>query len=359
MPGKRQHYVPRFLLRRFAIDPADKKSYLYRLEKSTGRPLRVNPVNEVVIGRYYRIVLDDGTVIDAADEALDRIEAMAADVVPKVADAGYVVSSEHVYILMLFIASLKNRTPQMRESLRETDEQAAELAMEQTLADRERYHERFGTERPVEEIEAERLKLLAELSEGRIGIESSPDREVALMFMALEEVTNTLYKDLSIRCIRAPTTSKAAFVLSDHPVAHYEPNPKTPESGAGFISSPNSQTWVPLDPQFGLLLSPQNPQTWSNEEATDAEVDELNLRTYAWARNAIYGPSQEAVTRVRRFAKNNRALLGEFQYRPPRLWLSRSSDEGGSGVHEFTRRAKGQAVKRKFYVAEGTDRAYR
>jgi len=35
----------------------------------------------VVIGRYYRIVLDDGTVIDAADEALDRIEAMAAEAV--------------------------------------------------------------------------------------------------------------------------------------------------------------------------------------------------------------------------------------------------------------------------------------
>ncbi len=142
MPGKRQHYVPRFLLRRFAIDPADKKSYIYRLEKSTGRPLRVNPLNEAVIGRYYRIVLDDGTVIDAADEALDRIEAMAAEVVPKVADPGYVVSGEHAYILMLFIASLKNRTPQMRESLRETDEQAAELAMEQMLSDRERYHQR-------------------------------------------------------------------------------------------------------------------------------------------------------------------------------------------------------------------------
>lgn len=358
MPGKRQHYVPRFLLRRFAIDPADKKSYLYRLEKSTGRPLRVNPLNEVVIGRYYRIVLDDGTVIDAADEALDRIEAMAAEVVPKVADPGYVVSGEHAYILMLFIASLKNRTPQMRQSLRETDEQAAELAMEQTLADRERYHERFGTERPFDEVEAERLKLLAELREGRIGMESSPDREVALMFMALEEVTNTLYKDLSIRCIRVPSTSKAAFVLSDHPVAHYEPTPKTPESGAGFISSPNSQTWVPLDPQFGLLLSPQNPRAWTNEDATDAEVDELNLLTYAWARDAIYGPSQEAVTRVRRFAKDNRALLGELKYRPPRLWLSRSSDDVGSGVHEFTSRHKGQTVKRKLYVAKGAQRTW-
>lgn len=358
MPGKRQHYVPRFLLRRFAIDPTAKKSYIYKLEKSTGRPLRVNPLNEVVIGRYYRIVLDDGTVIDAADEALDRIEAMAAEVVPEVADPGYVVSGEHVLILMLFIASLKNRTPQTREALRETDEQAADLALEQMLSDRNRYHERFGTERPVDEVEAERLKLLDALRAGRIGMMSSPEREVTLVFMALEEVTNMLFNDMSIQCIRVLPTSKTTFVLSDHPVAHYEPTPKTPESGAGFMSSPNSQTWVPLDPRFGLLLTPQNPQSWVNREATDGEVDELNLLTYAWARDATYGPSQEAVTRVRRFAKANRALLGEFKYRPPRLWVSRSSDNLGTGVHEFTSRQKGQAVKRKLYVADGAERAW-
>lgn len=33
MPGKRQHYVPRFLLRRFSIDPANKKSHIFKLEK--------------------------------------------------------------------------------------------------------------------------------------------------------------------------------------------------------------------------------------------------------------------------------------------------------------------------------------
>jgi len=44
-------------------------------------PLSGARYRSVVIGRYYRIVLDDGTVIDAADEALDRIEAMAAEAV--------------------------------------------------------------------------------------------------------------------------------------------------------------------------------------------------------------------------------------------------------------------------------------
>lgn len=85
MPAKRQHYVPRLLLRRFAIDPGDKKSHLYKLDKRTGRPERVNPINEAVIGHYYRIVMPDGTVLNEADEALDRIETMAAEVIPRLA----------------------------------------------------------------------------------------------------------------------------------------------------------------------------------------------------------------------------------------------------------------------------------
>jgi hypothetical protein len=174
---------------------------------------------------------------------------------------------------------------------------------------------------------------------------------VALMFMGLNETTDTLFQQLGIQCIRIPASSKATFVLSDHPVAHYEPTPKTPESGAGFVSSPNSTTWVPLDPRFGLLLGPQEPGKWEDIEASDDDVDELNLLTYAWARDAIYGQSQEAVTRVRRVAKQNPTLLGEFRYRPPRVWVSRGGDES-PGPYEFTSRHKGQTVTRTLYVTE-------
>jgi hypothetical protein len=169
--------------------------------------------------------------------------------------------------------------------------------------------------------------------------------------MGLEDVTRTLFSQLGIQCIRVPETSRCSFVLSDHPVAHYEPTPKTPESGAGFISSPNSQTWVPLDPRFGLLLSPQAPCQWDDVNATDNDIDELNLLTYAWAADTIYGSSQAAVTRVRRFAAQNPRLLGEFHYRPPRIWISRGSENAG-GVHEFVSRRKGETVKRKMYVTD-------
>ena len=64
MPGKRQHYVPKFMLRRFGVDSDDKRTLIWRLDKKTGRPERVNPINEAVIGRYYRITQNDGTIDD-------------------------------------------------------------------------------------------------------------------------------------------------------------------------------------------------------------------------------------------------------------------------------------------------------
>jgi hypothetical protein len=353
MPGKRQHYVPRFLLRRFAVAPEDKRSLIWKLEKASGRPLRVNPANEAVVGHYYRMVLEDGEVVDEADTVLDRVEDMAVNVIRRLAEASYTVSGDDVQVLMLFIATLKARTPQTRETLREMDERAAELTLEMQFSDRDHYHKTVRArqpERSEEDIEAERVQSLEDLRAGRIGIASTPEREVALMFAGLEETTKTLFEQLAIRRVSVPEGAGVVFVLSDHPVAHYDPEPKTPEAGAGFISSPGSQTWVALDPSFGLLLSAESPGTWEDVTAGRDEVDELNLLTYAWAREAIYGPTQQAVTRVRQVAKQKPRLLGEFRYRPGRVWIARG--DGSAGPHEFRSRFRGETVTRELHVAE-------
>ena len=107
---------------------------------------------------------------------------------------------------------------------------------------------------------------------------------------------------------------------------------------------------MPLDPKFGLLLVQTNAGYWANSAATDAEIDELNVQTYAWAREAIYGHSQDVVTHVRRVAKQNPALMRDVRYRPPRVWITRGADK--AGVHEFTSRFRGDTVRRKFYITQ-------
>jgi hypothetical protein len=143
MTGKRQHYIPRFLQRRFAIDPADKRSLIHWLDLSSGRPERANIANAAVRSRYYRIVRDDGTVDDSADEILDRIESEAAPAIARLADARVKPDRRLLEALALFIVTLKQRTPEGRQQLREADRQMAELWLEMQLSDRDGYVERM------------------------------------------------------------------------------------------------------------------------------------------------------------------------------------------------------------------------
>jgi hypothetical protein len=73
------------------------------------------------------------------------------------------------------------------------------------------------------------------------------------------------------------------------------------------------------------------------------------MLTYGWAHDAIYGPSQHAVTQVRATAKRKPATLAKFQRRPARVWIGRSKDDR-SGSVAFTSKSKHGTVTRAFHV---------
>lgn len=361
MPGKRQHYVPRFLLRRFSIDPADRRSRIFRLDKKSGRNERVNPTNEAVVGHYYRMVDEQGLAFHQADEALDRIESGAAGVIAKLQVLGQQITQEEIVQLMTFVITLKQRTPQGREALSEADKRVGELALEMMLSDRENFH-RVNRRDDVTEGETEKLRLFAldELRSGRITGQSTPDREVALMFLNLQAATTRLCEGLGGVLLHIDEDERAVFVLSDHPVSHYDPTPKLRGAGTGFMSSPHSDTFVPLDPKFGLLLTQERPQTWSDAYVRADAVGVLNLRTYASAREAIYGPSQEAVTRVRRMSKSERKAMAAFAYRPPRIWLTEMGNDATPGPYVFRSRFKDRQITGAANISRrGIDEAHR
>jgi hypothetical protein len=357
MPGKRHHYVPRLLLRRFVVDSSAKKLLLYRLDKATGRVVKRDPINEAVIGHYYRITMHDGAVLDEADKAFDRIETMAAESIQRLEDRSYIGIADDHLIMMLFAASLQRRTPQAREVIRETTDRAAEIHAEQRLSDKSAYHEAMrGQAMSEQEVEAERQRLLKLFREGKIRAEGTPSHEIAFMLVALEDAVNTMFERLGVTCLRVPINSKRTFILSDHPVSHYDQLAPTPEAGIGFLSSPVAMTWVPLDPKFGLLLTPDHPGSWGNVVADDEDIDMVNLLTYAWARDAIYGCSQQAVTETRHYAKKHPGQLAKFHYRPGRLWVSRG-DNDNAGPVRFESRFRDQTVQRTVWVAKDADRA--
>ena len=112
-----------------------------------------------------------------------------------------------------------------------------------------------------------RLKLVSDVEAGKIGVESHPDTEVAMMLISVEETAEKLYNELGILCMRVPDDTPSVFVTSDHPVAHYDPTPKTPDAGVSYMSSPNSSTLVALDPRLAVLLVQGRPKSWADLEA--------------------------------------------------------------------------------------------
>jgi hypothetical protein len=356
MPGKRQHFIPQFHQRRFGAEPRNKKTLVWRLDKKTGKPERVQPADEAVVEDYYSVQLEDGTIVNHADDVLGRFESDVAPVIERiVSDPGYRISGRDVQILLFYIVTLKQRTPQAREYLREAGEQADKMLLEAMLSDHDHYHRVMAkTEDDVERREADRLRLLEQLRTGGITMEMSAEGEVAHMLLGVEETTRRLYNEIGVECVRVPEGSKRLLLTSDHPVAHYDPTPRHPDAGVSFMSSPNSVTAIALDPRLALLLVQGHPQQWTDDVASETDVEEINLLTYAWAHNAIYGPSQQAVTEVRRLAKREPARLAPFHRRPPRVWIGRSKDDSPGPV-EFTSESKHGTVKHTFNVPRQPD----
>ena len=122
MSGKNQHYLPQFTSGGWDRT-AQQEDVLWRLDKKTGKPEKVKPAKEAVLDGYYSVTLEDGTVVDEPDEVLGRFESDAAPVIERIVqDDSYRVDGRDVQKLILYIATLKNRTPRAREGLRESDD---------------------------------------------------------------------------------------------------------------------------------------------------------------------------------------------------------------------------------------------
>jgi hypothetical protein len=90
--------------------------------------------------------------------------------------------------------------------------------------------------------------MLEQLRNGDIVIESTKEREVALMFLQVEEIATTLVDQFDWRFLVVPPET-GEVVLPDVGVTIYDPSPPFPESGTGMKSSAESETVLHLGPR--------------------------------------------------------------------------------------------------------------
>jgi hypothetical protein len=329
---KSQHFVPRLLLRRFAALEGRWQGHVFRLPIAGGAARPAVPKHEAARNRYYD--LPDELVDGLQPETiLEKIESGAAVALQRF-ERRLQPKPEDISMLAYFVALQTNRTPQDRAEARYLDAVMARHLAELRLGASDRVIEFFRRHDPslsVEEARAEQQRILDDLRAGRIGFDSTDEREVASMFLGLNEAAEQLLSHADFLLIEIEDGPE--LVLPDTGYTRYDPAPVGPGSASGFLGSPTVETVVPLRPTLALVVrSGAGRLGHGIGEARYAE--ELNLRAFAQSQTCLYGRSQEAVVAARRLAKGRPADVIERRRRARTMWFIEGND--GPGPYRAT-----------------------
>lgn len=299
--AKRHHFIPQFLLRRFLVEGRDR---LFQLDVDTGTPQAIAP-SQAASRRHFYSVIEEGSRHTKIESLLAIVEGHAAPALERWIATPTSLDPGDRATLAYFIGLVGVRTPRAADRVaRESNELmtyvAASHATHPDIFARQ-YREVIG-EAPDEEIEALRIDMLEALAEGRVGLDDPRAHAIGMGLQMSADLATVIFR-ASWSLLR----TEASFVTSDAGLAMYDPTPRFPWSGNGWASSPNAMTTVPLGATHCLAVTPGDSATLDVIDV-DAETTALiNLRTYGWATDYIYGGSQDVVTEVRRLAKRRPA----------------------------------------------------
>lgn len=183
---KRQHFVPKFLLRRFAATEGRWQGHVFRLDVAAGRVRPAVPKTEAARNRYYDLPEEIvGTF--QPEEVLAVIESNAAAAIARL-ERDEQPRPGDIAWLAFFTVLQTTRTPADRAERRYLDgimetqfQQVRFSATKQATA----FLQQQDPSLSEAEAEARRRELVDDLQSGRLRIESTADREVAGMFLAL------------------------------------------------------------------------------------------------------------------------------------------------------------------------------
>lgn len=317
--AKRHHYVPEFLLRRFSTRSEEEHPPIYRLDVKTDTISKLSTLNCAVVQHYNRLSAASDLPSGFPEAMLSYVEGQSVPVIEKLVRGEMLDEPERV-VLSIFIVIQQQRTPRGREWLRFGQEQAAKFWLLKQLYERRDRTMKIlrgdlGREPTEAEVDEFIRKMAAPLESGELMVNISTDQEILGMFVPTLDLIPLIY-DMNWMLLRAPEGQ--CFILSDDPLVRHDP--ANPDGPAGWRSSPTIEVTLPLDPQLCLLLR-QPPQAQREIVITAEQVLEINIRTYAGAREAIFGPTEQLLESVRAGAKANAVHVDLFRPKPPTVHL--------------------------------------
>jgi len=180
--------------------------------------------------------------------------------------------------------------------------------------------------------EAERLRqrMIQEIDSGNLAVEY-PHRYYVVSTMQYLAHQAEIAANMSWAVMRAPKGSE--FAVGDNVVTMYDLTlvGSNGPTGNALASSPFAETVLPVDRRVAVRLT-VDCDDWTDAEIDPGLVDELNLRSYAWADGDVYGSSQALVVGVRGQARRHPTLRAKFAPRRGSLLIENDYPLVGGGL---------------------------
>jgi hypothetical protein len=297
--AKRQHFVPQLLLRSFAHQ-FDGKPYLFQMETRSRRaPLRVDVRAAASRHRFYAVPDENGAPSNRNEAYLALIEDYAAPALRQLLDDPEALTPSERATIATFVALQTMRTPAAAKQMMTVANAAFRMAVTEFNSDREAFAESYrashGDNASDEEIEQFRQEMIAQVRDGRLRVGGEAAAITTGLTQAIERVPILFEFDWTL--LHAPG---GGFITSDRGFAIHDPTPQFPWSWQALLSSPNTETTVPLSDTACLLMRPLpmggGLTVW---ETSADEVETINLRTFGWADEYVFGKTQATLEGVR------------------------------------------------------------
>jgi hypothetical protein len=303
--AKRHHFLPQFLLRGFAHEHSG-KDRLFQMETTKrGAPRRVDLRTAASRRRLYTAIDEDGEPSNRNEGYLALVESHAAPALRRLMDDPGTLSSADRATISFFVALQTMRTPAAAQQVTAVANAAFQTAASELLSDRrafaERQRETSGSVADDEEVERLRQEMLDAVRRGGVRLSGEGG---AAFGTALEHAASNVPAVFAFdwTIVLAP---EGGLITSDRGIAIHDPTPPFPWTAQSLLSSENSETFVPLSDQHGLVMRPGAATCGlAVREIFSREVETLNLRVYGWADTYVFGKSQHGLARVRVAARH-------------------------------------------------------
>jgi Protein of unknown function (DUF4238) len=297
--AKRHHYVPQLLLRGFS-QPHHGKAHIFQMERKTPRaPDRVGIRHAAVRSGLYAVPDEDGDMSNRNEGYLALVEDYAGPALRHLLDDPASLSPGERATIATFVALQTMRTPAAAKQMVTVANAAFRMAVTEFNSDRrafaESYRAAHGDDVSDEEVEQVRQEMIAQVRDGRLRVGGEAAALTTGLVESIERVPMLFEFDWTL--LYAPG---GGFITSDRGFAIHDPTPPFPWSWQAISSSENTETTVPLSDTACLVMRPQSMGgSLTVRDASAHEVESINLRTYGWADDYVFGKTQQTLVAVR------------------------------------------------------------